>query len=157
MGVPSPLGDQFAVTQNKKLYLIDSASGKTISEVESNPNRFYSVQYSPDGRFVVARSAGSKSAISVFSASDGEEVYRAEEKNRFAFSGDGKQMLVSKTSKDALVEILDTTSWTPVFSREKTQNSRASFALSKNGQKVLIGLKDCRVECWDLKQIVRKR
>ena len=153
--VPSPLGDQFAISQDKKLYLIDTQSGETICEIESDSNRYSSVQYSPDGRFVVARINSGKSKISVFNATDGQEVYQAEDKTRFTFSEDGKRMLVSKTSENAMVEILDTKSWKPVFSRDKTQGQRASFALSKNGQKVLIGLEDCRVECWDLARIMK--
>ena len=154
-GIPSPLGDQFAVAQNQKLYLIDTQSGENICEIEAGEARFSRVRYSPDGRFVVANSSGDKRRIFVFNAADGEEVYQAEEKTKFAFSGDGRRMLVSKTSMNDVVEILDTKSWKPVFSREKTQDSRSSFALSKNGRKVLIGLKDCRVECWDLNRIAK--
>ena len=59
-------------------------------------------------------------------------------------------MLVASQGQKNEVRVVNTKSWKKVFSRSKTAGKRSSVALSKDGQKALIGLGDCRVEMWDL-------
>lgn len=153
---PSPRGDQFAVVRQKKLFLVSTESNKVVSEIELDEQTYiHSVRYSPDGRFLAVRGNGK---LIIIDADSEEEVY-VDPKNYgtslFGFSRDSSRIVITSQNKNAPVEVIDTKSWQPVFTRKNTQNNRTSVALSKDGQKVLIGLNDTRIEAWDLAKISR--
>ncbi|MEM7783089.1 MAG: hypothetical protein AAF623_07030, partial [Planctomycetota bacterium] len=65
---------------------------------------------------------------------------------------DGKRFAYSSYGKNSDLVVLDTRNWKSLFQRNLTQADRSGLCLSPDGKSILIGLKDTRIEHWDLNQ-----
>ncbi|MFK7765785.1 MAG: WD40 repeat domain-containing protein [Mariniblastus sp.] len=152
--VVHPEGSQFAVANGSSVYMVNADTGETFAEFKAGAtNQIDNLRYSPGGRFLIASNFP---GLWIWDTKSGEEVYSLKEQQGsylVSFSKDDKRLAICKRNATSEVEVLDTSSWKKVFSREKTQGQRSSIALSDTGNKILFGLSDCRVELWDLAKI----
>lgn len=152
LGAVSHDGTRMAVGKADKLTVVETATGETLYEVSPGKNdQLRSAEFSPDDRFLIAVMS---TKVVVRDAESGETVAELVPEKRkgnlvTGFSGNGKRFVVCNSAKDGEVQIYSTESWEPVFERDKTQHDRMSVSISNDGQLVLFGLSDCRLEIWD--------
>jgi WD40 repeat protein len=65
-------------------------------------------------------------------------------------------MVACTRDSNSDVTVYDTNSWKKIVNRKQTQADRSCVVLSDDGQQLLIGLADCRVELWDLVKLGTK-
>ena len=144
-----PEGEQLIIAKGDKIYVADCESGDIIDEFNTG-SRLVSIDYSPDGKYFYGTH---QKGVTVWDSESQVEVFNLEKRignPKIAFSKSCTRMVVCPQHSKSSVEIYDTKSWKVVKSRDQTQANRTSVALSGDGQKLLIGLADCRLELWDL-------
>lgn len=143
----SPDGRQFAVANGNKIFIVATASGEVevLDESDRSPN---GLQYSPDGRFLAVQY---NSSLQVFDAKRIKIRYETDQfEAMIGFSADGNRCVVGGSRKNSPIQILNTKTFKPVFSRNKTTEARSCLALSADAEELFIGLKDTRIEAWEL-------
>ena len=150
-----PKGTQFAVTRANKIMVIDPETGEIAREIGDGNSYVSKFDYSPSGRFMYWVG---NTGFHVLDSETGDEVFSLNQpgSSSIAFSKDETKMVSCKGSKDSEVVVYDTKSWSELVSRNKTEADRRSIAFSPDGQNLLIGLGDCRMELWDLDLVKRK-
>ena len=152
LGAVSHNGKLFAVGNFDSLWVVDAESGETRLEITSQPHgQILAAEFSPDDRYLVTTMS---TIVIVRDAETGEIVTElAPEKRRgrliSAFSTAGNRFVVCDSDKDGSVQIYSTDDWQPVFERSVTQHGRKSVTVSDDGQLIVFGLTDCRLEIWD--------
>ena len=152
LGAVSHDGAKMAVGKMDVLTVVDTGSGETLYEIRTEENehlRF--AEFSPDDRFLVTVMT---SKVVVRDAESGETVAELVPNNRkgipvAAFSVNGNRFVVCDSAKEGKVQVYSTESWEPVFERDKTQHDCKSVSVSNDGQFIVFGLADCRLEIWD--------
>ena len=148
-----PDGLEFAIPHGTTIYVVDTQTGETSGEYPTKENgQIQSLGYSPKGRFMVA--SGFR-GLWVWDVASGEVVKLIEEQGPhfFSFCKDGSRMVTSARGKNSTVTVFDTDSWKKIIDRKQTQADRNCIVLSDDGQKLLFGLTDCRLEIWDLAKV----
>ncbi|MEL7497353.1 MAG: hypothetical protein AAFN77_07055 [Planctomycetota bacterium] len=137
----SPNGNQ-VVFGNQ---LIDTESLNIIYDWKKQ--NIQKLAYSPDGRWLAATN---RFKVSLIDTQTGEVVHSIDRLNQpmMAFSPDSSKFVVAASEKGDAIRILETDSWTSTFSRGGTQHDRTAIGIL--GDRLLIGLKDNRLEVWDL-------
>ncbi|MFT5301096.1 MAG: WD40 repeat protein [Mariniblastus sp.] len=144
-----PDGHEFAIVDSRRLVVIDVETGDVISD-QTMPNQIRQVAYSRTGKFLFV---DFHQGTVVYETATGDEVKRFESRHgacHLAFSKDDVRMVLCPTGASENVEVFDTRNWKSTFSRGKTQANRTCISISDDGQKLLVGLADCRMEMWDL-------
>jgi WD40 repeat protein len=145
-----PDGLEFAIAHGTTVYVVDTQTGETTGEYPTRENgQIQLLGYSPKGRFLAA--SGYR-GLFVWDVASGEVVKLIEEQGNqhFSFSKDGSRMVTSAHGKNSTVRVFDTNTWKRIIDHKQTQADRSCIVLSDDGQKVLFGLADCRLEIWDL-------
>jgi WD40 repeat protein len=146
-------GIQFAIPRGNKVFVVDTQTGETISEnVTADYDNIRSLNYSPDGRFLAV--SGNR-GLWIWDTANGEMVKNFEGRGQqdFDFSKDGSRLAICSRDSRSDVEVYETDSWKKILEGKQTKADRSCVALSEDGQKLLIGLVDCRVEIWDLTKL----
>ena len=150
-GAIHPEGQMFAVAPKNQVLLVESESADTIAtfDIEGFQTK---VEFSPDGSFLAGTN---QSGVWVWDVNSNEELLHIESRGQkiSAFSRNGNRFAVGGQSKDSPLEVYSTENWKPVVSRESSKIDRRSVSLSQDGNQMLVGLADCRVELWDLVQV----
>lgn len=147
-------GTEFAVVKGGKVFVVDTKTGESTEYIVGSTNQVNAMAFSSDGNFFVA---SGHLGVSIWDNRSGELLKKLDGKGQahFAFSKDGSRLAVCPRSKNSIVEIFETDSWKKILGRENTEADRTCVALSDDGQKLMIGLSDCRVEVWDLASLGR--
>ena len=146
MGAVHPNGDQILISHSNTLFVVDPQSSETLFEIDPENQAYVSrVAYSPNGQLIAACTY---QGVKIYKAEDGEEVFASEKKPQphFAFSRDGRYLAVAPSLKNSPIKIYSTKTWKPVFERKKSVANRGMVSLSANGETMLVGLTDCRME-----------
>ncbi len=146
-------GKLLAIADNNRALVIDLESGQDAYEIEGEI-QVGSLAFSPDNRFLLT--LDQRQICRVWDRETGgliKELTESPSSLMPTFSEDGKKMLVCPNSKQATVEVYRTDTWEPVFQRDGTQADRSSARLSGDGQHIVFGLTDCRIEVWDLAKL----
>ena len=148
-GAVHPDGSQFIVSRGAKIFVVECESGEIIDEFEANAHA-NGIDYSPDGKFFYATH---HQGVTIWDSESQVEVKSVETtigNPKVAFSKNGGRVAVCQAGKSTDVSVFNTKTWEVVKTRSKTEANRTSVAFSNDGQKLLMGLADCRLEMWDL-------
>lgn len=150
-----PDGSEFAVARGNKIYAVDAQTGELIADYSPDKaTQIQRVEYSPEGRFIAA---ASHRGVTIWDASSSELAHDVVDRGaqHFSFSKDGTRLAVSPRGRTSMALVYDTENWKTIMERKDTAADRSCIALSDDGQKLLFGLTDCRVEVWDLAKVDR--
>tara|TARA_B110000495_G_scaffold158879_1_gene142843 strand:- start:1884 stop:2315 length:432 start_codon:yes stop_codon:yes gene_type:complete len=140
------------VANGSSVYVVDSKTAEILI-VEEFEASVAKIGYSPDGRHLAV---GTESELRILDSTTGEVVFETDAPYPlFGFSRDAERLVWASARKQSDVQVIDTRSFKPVFMRSKTIDDRSSVCLSDDGKKVFIGLKDSRIECWELAKLSR--
>ncbi len=154
VGAVSANSSRFLVARQSGIVCADGETGEVVFEIDCEGSVMQSgLKFSPDGKCIAAAVGR---GVSIWDAESGELISKLETEagqSRFGFSGNGKRIAVCGRHEQSHVKVFSTESWKPVFERQKTQGNRNAISLSNNGQLVVFGLSDCRLEVWDLAKL----
>lgn len=158
VGAVSSDGQNAALAQQGHLVVVDLETGDRVFHTAlANQIHCENLFFSPRSQFLAGVFEGE---VRVWEIDSGKTVKAVESgpDSLVAWSHDGSRIAVSGVGHDRDLVVFETANWERVFKRNKTVAGRHSLALSRDGQMILIGLDDCRVEVWELKAIksVRK-
>lgn len=155
-GSVRPNGSQFAVAPAGKLKIIDAETGEIVNEFPTAGQGYSnSFGFSPNGELI--HSADHQS-LTVWDADTGDQAFRVDLQQGapvIAYSKSGSYLASCQRGKDSDVVVYNTRNWSQAYKRSKTVSDRTSLAFSPDGAKLLIGLRDCRMELWDLAALPR--
>lgn len=161
IGAISPNGDWIAVANGPRVTVADTETGDTLFEIEVEDagqplGQISSILFSPDNKSLITNSFPRH--VHVWDADTGALIRKLELEKSVGrvlscFSRRGERLVVCGESKESEVKVYDTESWKEVLQRDKSQHNRQSIAISDDGQFLLLGLSDCRLEIWELAKL----
>ncbi len=151
----SSRGDQYAIANHERVFVISIQTGAEIQRIELGARKHLTkISYSTTGKFLVITTYH---GATFYDAKLGEEVFVSVERGNplVSFSNDDSRVLIASRSGGVKARVMDTAAWKTVVSRDGSKQNRSGAVLSGDGQTVLLGLSDCRVEMWGLKKMKR--
>ena len=146
----SPDGRFVVVAEQAHSFLYDTETGQQIIDI---PGAGWGSTFSPDSRFLVIPT-GRK--IQVWDTEILEKV--AELPGHFGsivFCNKRNTMFIVPQTKKAPVTAYDIETWAPVWEHNSELSNRTSASISKDGNWLVFGMQDCRIQVWDLNRLMR--
>jgi WD40 repeat protein/serine/threonine protein kinase len=126
----------------------DATTGQDVFVVSLPTGNVYSLEYSPDGRYLAINQWG---LIKIWDAATGKEIRTIEahrdETWSVAYSPDGRRL--ASASFDHSIKIWDTTDWNEIRTLRGHTDRVMSVAFSPDGNRLASGSADSTVKVWD--------
>jgi hypothetical protein len=155
-GAVHPDGFQVSIARQNQnqIQVFDTETDELLETIQRRkaPN-WSKLDYSPDGKFLVGTST---QGLWVFDTDTWKEVLNHEDghgQHLFSFSKEGRHLAVAANGKQKEVVVYDTETWEKIHVHDRSEFQRSTLALSDDGNQLLIGLSDCRMELLDFSKM----